>query len=191
LKAVMNGRYDPKLQRQAGPVLAAARNARKVKNWKLASMHYDEVINLDAKIFADVAIEQFEMMLIEMGDKAKAYDYARTVLMGQKFASDAGALAELAKRIATDPKIDKANQDLNFALEAAEAAHRLVGDEEPEALATLALVRFARGEIEQAVGLQKQAWFNASPKQKAEFKRTLDSYQNANQRAAAVTKKAS
>ena len=185
LKQVMSGRFDPKLNKQSEPVVQAARSARKVRNWMLASKHYDEVIALDGKIFAPVALEKFDMYLIDMDNREKAYDYARNELMGQKFASDAGALQMLAEKIAIDPKIDHAKRDMDLALEVAEASRRVAGENDAQALATVALVRYHRGEVDQAIELQKQAYFAANPKAKAEFKRKLTDYQEASQRASA------
>lgn len=186
IKQVVTGRFDPQLQKQAEPALSAARSARKVRNWLLAERHYDEVIKLDAAVFATIGLEKFEMLLIDMDNRTKAYDYARTGLMERDFASDAGALQMLAEKIATDPKIDQAKRDMDLALEAAEAARRIAGSSDPKALASLAKIRFARGEVDQAIELQKQAYFVASPKVKPEYKRTLADYQSAAQRQSSL-----
>ena len=191
LTQVMTGRFDPKLQKQAEPALQAARSARKIRNWMLASKHYEDVLALDAAVFASVGLEKFEMLLVDMDDRAKAYDFARNTLMGQKFASDAGALQMLAEKIATDPKIDQPKRDMDLALEAAEAGRRLAGAQDPRALAGVALIRYYRGELDQAIELQKQAYFAASPKSKPEFKRALSTYQEASQRASAMVPKPS
>jgi thiol-disulfide isomerase/thioredoxin len=185
LKQVMTGRFDPKLNKQAEPVLQAARSARKVRNWLLAAKHYDDVVALDAKIFAPVALEKFEMYLIDMDNRERAYDYARNELLGQKLASDAGALQMLAEKIATDSKIDHVKRDMDLALEVAEAARRVAGNNDAKALSVVATVRFHRGEVDQAIELQKQAYFAASPKVKGEYRRTLTTYQEAAQRASA------
>jgi thiol-disulfide isomerase/thioredoxin len=184
LRQVISGRFDPKLQNQASPALKQARDARKVRNWRLASMHFDEVLVLDPGIFANAGLENYEMMLVDMDSKDAANTYARNELMNKHFASDAGALQQLAEKIAADPKIDASKRDMDLALEAAQAARRLAGDTNPQALATEANIRYLRGETAQAVDLQKQAYFNASPKKKPEYKRMLTTYQEAGERAA-------
>lgn len=191
IKQVISGRFDAKLSKQAEPLIQAARSARKVRNWLLASKHYDEVIALDATVFAPVAIEKFEMFLIDMDNRDKAYDYARHTLLGQKLASDASALQMLAEKIATDPKIDQAKRDMDLALEIAEAARRVAGANDAKALAVVAMIRFHRGEVDQAIELQKQAYFMAPPKIKPEFRRQLTTYQEAAQRASAGLNKPS
>jgi hypothetical protein len=123
------------------------------------------------------------MSLVDMDDRAQAYDYARNTLMGQTFASDSGALQMLAQKIATDPKIDQPKRDLDLALEAAEAGRRLAGEHDAKAMAVIAMVRFTRGEVDQAIELQKLAYFTAPPRSKAEYKRVLATYQDAAHRA--------
>lgn len=189
VKSVLSGRYDPQLQSQGGPIISAAKSARKIRNWKVASKHYDDVLALDSHIFASVGLEKFEMLLVDMNDREQAYEYARNGLMGKLYAADAQSLQMLAEKIAADPKIEQSKRDMDLALEAAEAARRIAGDGDAAALATLAKVRFHRGEIDQAVTLQKQAYFNATPKRKAEYKRVLSQYQGAGERASLNMKK--
>jgi thiol-disulfide isomerase/thioredoxin len=186
LKSVMTGRFDAALQRQADPHLNAARNARKLKNWRNASKYYEDVIKLDSEVFAVVALEKFEMILNDMDDKTQAYEYARNTLMNQHFTSDAGALQMLATKISNDPKIDQSKRDLDAALEIAQASQRVAGTTDPAALASVALVRYTRGEVDQAIELQKQAYFNAPSKRKSEYKRVLSIYQGASERSAAL-----
>ena len=188
LKRVMSGRFDSKLEKQAQPSIAAAESARKSKNWRMASKHFDDVVALDAGVFASVALQKFEMLLVDMDDQKAAYDYARNNLLGQLFASDAGALQMLADKIATDSKIDQPKRDMDLALEAAEAARRIAGENDPNALAVVAMVRFNRGEMDQAINLQRQAYIIASPKTKPEYKRVLNTYQAAADRNASLTR---
>ncbi len=186
LKRVMSGRYDPKLEKLAAPGIAGATSARKVKNWRMANKHYDEVVALDASVFAAVALDKFDMLLLDMDDQKAAYEYAK-VLMDEKFANDAGALQMLADTIATDPAItDPAKRNLDMALEAAQAAAKLNGEDTPEGLAGVAKIRYARGETAQAIDLQKQAYFKATPKNKPEYKRQLEIYQQNAERQAGM-----
>jgi alkyl hydroperoxide reductase subunit AhpC len=179
LVKVLEGRYDPRLEREAEPRLTAARGARKTRTWRMAFKHYDDVIELSHTVFAEIALERFDMMLVDMEDREEAYKYAREKLMGEFFASDPGALAMLAEKIATDPKLDKEDRDLDVALEAAQTAMNLASQREPEAYATLAMVHYHRGELDQAIKLQKKAYFIAKPKRKPRYKRVLEAYQGA------------
>jgi thiol-disulfide isomerase/thioredoxin len=184
LKRVMSGRYDPKLEKAAVPALRGAANARKARDWRLANKYYDEVVALDPAVFAAVALDKFEMLLIDKDDPKAASDYARK-LMNEEFANDGEALQMLAEKIALDPKVaDKSKRDLDLALEISEAARKVIGNDDPTALAGVALIRYNRGEIDQAIELQKQAYFNAVPKAKPAFKRQLEIYQQQGQRQA-------
>lgn len=180
LGKVVSRRYDPVLQKKAQPQLDAARRARKVKNYKMAEKAYDAVIAMDAQVFAPVALERFEMMVVDMDDKDGAYGYAREVLIGGLFANDAGALRMLAEKIVD---LDRA-EDLDVALAAAEKSLSIGGPHDPEALATAALVRFRRGERNEAIDLQTQAYFLARPEVKPQYKRVLDGYRAPSARAA-------
>lgn len=185
LAGVISGRYDPELQAQAAPILRTARQSRNMRNWRMALQHYDQVIELDQRIFADIAVERFVMMLLDMKATEQAYDYARKQLVEGVFASDAGALRMLAYQISTNPKIDQEDRDLDLALEAATLALAMDGDRDPAALSTAALVHYHRGEIDQAIRLQSQAYFLARPNAKAGYKRVLASYREAAMRSSA------
>ncbi|MHC4129978.1 MAG: TlpA family protein disulfide reductase [Planctomycetota bacterium] len=183
LASVMSGRFDPALQKQAAPILKSARRARTVRNWRMALRHYDQVIEMDAMVFADVAIERFSMILLDMKDSDEAYEYARSGLIDGKFAKDSGALRMLAEEIATNPDIERAGRDLEVAMVAADKSLQLEGRRDPESLAAVALVHYHRGEIQEAVQLQTRAYFLARPEVKAGFKRVLGSYRDAADRA--------
>jgi thiol-disulfide isomerase/thioredoxin len=183
LRSVVSGRYDPALQTQAEPILQSARRARQVRNWRMAQRHYDEVIELNSMVFADVAIERFSMVLLDMKDPSQAYQYARGDLIDQKFAKDAGALRMLAEVIVGHPDIAPDDRDLELAMAAAEQSLTLEGARHPESLSVAALVHYHRGEIDEAVELQTRAYFLAEPKAKAGYKRVLASYRDAADRA--------
>ena len=182
LEKVIRGRYDPALLEQAAPMLAAARRARTVKNWRMASRHFDEVIRLDGRVFAEVALERFEMMIVDMKDPAAAYAYAEGELIGGLFRKDADALRQLAGTIARNPKIKKEHRDLVVAERAAARALKISDSDDPKSLATLALVNFHQGRIDAAIDLQSQAYFVAPPRKKPAYKRVLISYRNAEAR---------
>lgn len=185
LSRVMSGRYNPKLIKDAKPILRAARSKRKVKDWRMAIMHYDKVIALDSRVFADVAIEKFELLLVDMDDQDKAYDYAERMIR-EMYGSDAGALQMLAKDITLNPMYstdpDNDLRDMDVALNAAEASLRVSGKDNPVALGVLALVHFHRQELKKAIDLQFQAYRIVDTRHKPEYKRVLNTYQQAKKR---------
>ena len=127
------------------------------------------------------------MLLDDMDEREKAYRFAQQGLIADLFSNDPGALQMLAVKIATDPKFaadpDRELQDMDVALEAAEASLRVAGRDDPESLATLALVYYHLQDVQQAIDLQTQAYFIASPKHKPRYKRVLGSYQQGVDRA--------
>ena len=179
LGRIIDQRYNPRLEEEAGPTLNAAKQARDRRDWRMAERHYDKVIELDDRVFAEVALDKFEMLLVDMDDRERAYEYAKT-LVTERFNDDGGALGMLAEKIATDPDFTDEMRDLDFALNAAKLGRTRVNPmQEPLALSKIALVHFHRGEIEPALKNQRQAYFRAQPRYKAEMRRVLRDYQEA------------
>ncbi len=185
LAKVVDGRYDPQLAARARPDLRAARRNRSLSQWREAKRHYDTVIRMDPHVFADIALERAEMVLIDMKDPEQAYDYVKNDLMGNLFRADAGALRMLAEKIANDPhpELTEEIRDRDLALTAAKQALLVSGKDDPRSLATLGLVYYSRQELDQAVDYQFNAWRVAHPTRKPEYQRTLRVYQAAQRRA--------
>jgi peroxiredoxin len=186
LVQVMTGRYDPKIQAEAQPMLDQARRARKQKNWRMATKGYDQVITMNARVFSMIALEQFEMLLVDMDEYDLAYDYAGDELIDRLFAADAGALRMLAVKISEDPVLTSDQRDLEMAALAAERSLELAGRRDADALACAAGVHFHRGEYLEAIRLQTQAYFNARPVDKAAHKELLNGYRKGSRAASSV-----
>lgn len=184
--ATLLGKYDPKKEAAAAPALAAADRAIQYRNWRDAYKHMDEVVALDPSLFSDVARRRFETMMVEEKNEAGAYAYARTLL--DLHSNDPLSLGLMGVDIASNPKYADSSRNYDLALEFAEAARRGAGERNPAALHVLALVQFHRGEFEEAVENQMQAWMIAEPADKAEFRRALDRYRGAAEKAAASAK---
>ncbi|MEE8458889.1 MAG: redoxin domain-containing protein [Phycisphaerales bacterium] len=186
LVQVMSGRYDPKIQAEAQPKLDRARRSRKQKNWRMANKWYDEVIAMNARVFSVIALEQFEMLLADMDEYDLAYDYARDQLIDRLFAADAVALQMLAVKISEDPVLGADQRDLDVAALAAERSLELAGRRNADALACAAGVHFHRGEYQEAIRLQTQAYFNARPLEKAAHKGLLNGYRKGSKAASSL-----
>ena len=183
LRKVLTGRYDPKLQAQAERPLEAARGARKARNWRQALKGYDEIIALKPAVFVETALERFDMLLVDMNDRDAAYTYLSEDLIEKQYKGDAGALKLIAEHITSSTTLQPEHRDLDVALVAAEAAAEKFGPRSPEALAVVADVRFHRGEIAEAIDLQKRAWMMARPHEKDGYRRSLDRFNDAKARA--------
>jgi tetratricopeptide (TPR) repeat protein len=188
LVQVMSGRYDPTIQADAQPRLDQARRSRKQKNWRMATKAYDQVIAMNARVFAMVALEQFEMLLVDMDEYDMAYDYAGDQLIDRLFADDAGALRMLAVKITEDPALRADQRDLDIAALAADRSLEMAGRRNADALACAAGVHFHRGEYQEAIRLQTQAYFNARPVEKAAHKGLLDGYRKGSKASSSVQK---
>jgi len=120
------------------------------------------------------------MLLAKAGPKEKAAAYGREIV--------AGPLAKLPKALhllawgIVDPKREtaRADRDLELALLAAQRADELTQHKDASILDTLARVRFWKGELDQAIALQKEALAVAADSgQKAEIEATLAEYEKA------------
>jgi len=186
LKQVMEGRYDAIMNEKAVPMIRAAENARKVRNWRMCHKLYDDVIKVDPFVFALYAMEKYEIMLMDQDDPEEASKYAQTLLT--EYADDPAFLADFSKKIATDPDISNAKRDLEFAMQSAELAAKQINPEDPDRYALLALIHYHNGRYQQAIQLQKKAYFSALPEEKEHYQRTLRNYQKAAQRESARVK---
>lgn len=182
---VVRGRYDARLMTQARPHIQAATSARKVKNWQLANKHLRDIYALDQHVFAELLLEQFEMLIVDQENPTAAYQFARSSIMEDRGPADPELMTWLARKIIQDPKIASEHRDFDVAMEAAQVAMQYARPDDPAPRSTMATVLFHQGELEKAVAMQTEAWMIAPPKQKAGYKRVLDSYHQAASRSAA------
>lgn len=166
----LTGRYNPDLNKRAEPLLRAAKDAVRIKNFKDAWKHYDDVIALDPKVFGAVSVLKYKTMLLDAKDPTGANAWGLQVCSASS--ADAVTLAELATLIVTDSAI--AQPDYTLAETAANAA--LKAAPSPASKALLAEVNFKAGDAEKAAALQFEAWMAADPSEKAAFKSVLDQY---------------
>lgn len=170
---VLSGRYNPTLTRQAQPMLKAASDAARIKNFKDAYKHLDDVIALDPKVFGDVAVRKYKTMLVDAKDAEGAKAWGRKV--ASDYAQDPVTMSELVTLILTDD--DVATRDYELAETLANAVRRAAPGAESDAL--LAQVYFEMGRLNDASERQYEAWMASSPEDKADFKRVLDKYKKA------------
>lgn len=181
---LLAGKYNPALEKKAAPVLAAAERSARQKNYREAYGHFDKVIEMDPQLFSGVVLRRYELMLT--GEKnvegARAYLAER---IATNYAGDPTTLAEFADALVNDP--DLVPRDLVLA-QAAAAAMLAAAPERPEALAAVAMVQFANGEIDEAIENQQQAWMLAPPSEKADYRRVLDNYRSAATRRSSINR---
>ena len=179
LTKIIDGRYNQKLMNQAAGHLQAIEKYRKMKNWQQYDDVTAEVIQRDPRIFYFLILERFQVFMNEQKDPAKAYEYAREVI--ESYPDDPELLSWLGEMIAFDPEIPDAQRNLDVALAAATAARVNGRPNDPRWVMGEAMVRFQRGEVDDAVALQEKAYFMAPPRKKAEYQPKLDEFRRKQQ----------
>ncbi len=135
----------------------------------------DHLLRLDDQRYGRLAALKLRALLDGRRDARAAVEFAREMLAG-RLREDATALDALAWAL-----VDHA-PSRDVALELAVQANELAEGEDPRILDTLARIRFDRGEVEEAVRLQKRAIERAGPTPGAlatRLKDTLAKYETA------------
>ncbi len=182
LPLVVAGRYDAVKMMQASPMLEGARKNASLRNWTQSDDYYGDAVNLDKKVFAEVYLEWFKTRLLKRGDKQAAYDWARGVIK-DRASEDPELAVWFAQLVAIDPEIPEDRRDLDFALFAAkEGAKHASRDDDPTYSASQALVHYHRGELNEAIALQRQAYFDAMAHEKPTHEQILINYRDKQQK---------
>ena len=185
LHLVMTGRYDLQKSEKAQPAIDGAKQYRKLNSWAEAEKHYNQAIGVDQFVFANLYLELFEMLLLEQGDTAGAYKLVADVML-TRGSDDPELLTWLAKMIATDDRITGSKRRMDVAMSLAQTAQSFARKKtDPLYLSTIALVHFGNENMDAAIKWQREAYFSAKEKEKAEYKFTLDRYKRRQQRASA------
>ena len=176
LAKVADGRYDPKLEEAAQPLMRQVEYSRKMEDWPVCERYLDEIIDLDPYIFNNVAIKKFRILLMDKKNTDEAIAYVKNELM-LKYADDGETMSELAELILTDAEILRTDEARlkPLALELATAG--VTKDEvHVDQMRILGMALHRNGNTEEAIRVQEKAYFMADPSLKPEFKRILDSY---------------
>jgi len=176
VKAVISGRYDPKLMAEAEPIMKQVDYSRKMRDWKVCYRYLDQIIEKSPRVFNDEALLKFRIMVLEQNAPQEAVAYGRTEY-ARWYAEDADALDRLATLILTDERILKSDEQnmKALALELADSAYNLARTD-PETMSVLAMAQYHNGNFDEAVTLARKAYLTAEPESKERFKRQLDSY---------------
>ncbi len=175
LDQVMSGRYNKQKQAAAASTIAPARRNAKGPSWEAAKRLYSEVLAVDKMIFAELYLEQFEMLLLKKRDTNAAYEFAMQIIK-TRGEEDPELLLWLADAI-IDPELQPAQRRMPVAIQAAEAALKHAKQKnDPKYLAALAKIKFHNGDLEDAIEYQRLAYFSANEKKKDVYKRGLDGY---------------
>lgn len=171
----MTGRYNPELMAKAQPVLEAADDAMKLRNFRDAVRHLDAVIAIDSQVFGAVAVRKYVETLSVIKDSKAARSWGEEML--SKYASDVVTLNELCSTILYSDEIK--DRDYDLAAKAVDAIGKTVPTTNLIYLRLRAAVLAAEGRFDEAQEFQYQAWMSAPPELKGDYKKFLDDYRKA------------
>ena len=176
LEKVVLGRYDHKSFEKAKRHLQEVKRARSLKNWDQYYKLSNDVLEIDRRIFYTIYIERFDVELMDRNNPQKAYADAQALIVER--ADDPEMLGWLGLHIATDPSIPDEKRNLDVALQLTKAARLTGGMRKPMLMALEARVLLERGEIAEAVALQRDAYRTASTGRKEAYKRVYQEYRS-------------
>tara|TARA_B100000959_G_scaffold286944_1_gene368201 strand:+ start:575 stop:1627 length:1053 start_codon:yes stop_codon:yes gene_type:complete len=183
LGLVMAGRYDLKKQSSAKPSINAAESFRAGNSWAEAQKAYENAIEIDKMVFADLYIELIKMLLVDKNDPTAAYAYIAE-LISSRGSEDPELLTWIARYIAEDEDIPEQNRQIDVAMAAAKSALSFATRKtDPKYLSTIAFVHFNNNNLDKAIEWQRKSYYSARENKKADEKRILESYKSKQQRA--------
>lgn len=169
-------RRRAELEARAEPLIRRFQERSESGEHKSAISAADELVALDPAHFGEYAWLKFQIMAFALKDSAGAYAYAREAIEGP-LKDNPDALESLAWTILDDARLEQ--RDLSVARAAAERAEQVGGGKRPRAIAALAKVAAAEGDIARAVELQARALeLTTSRPMKDDFQRMLDEYKS-------------
>ncbi len=169
------GRYNPALFSKAEPLLDAAREALKLRNFRDAYRHYDDILTIDQSIFGSVACMKYESMIHDAKDAAGARAWGERML--SRYSTDWVTLFELANTILKSDKIRE--RDFELATQVVDRLVALVPPGNSGAKRLQAELAAAQGRFDEAQEYQYEAWLSATPEDKADQRKLLDEYRRA------------
>jgi thiol-disulfide isomerase/thioredoxin len=172
LSIAMTGRYNPELMGKANPILQAADDAMKLRNFRDGIRHMDSVIALDAQVFGAVAVQKYVETLSVVKDGKAARAWGDEMLA--KYSSDVFTLTELCATILYSDEIK--DRDYELANKAVEAIGKAVPSTDLGYLRLRAALLAAEGKFDEAQEFQMQAWMAAPTELKGDYKKFLDEY---------------
>ncbi|MCI0365088.1 MAG: redoxin domain-containing protein [Phycisphaerales bacterium] len=153
----------------------ALKSAIKANDVEAATKALDAMIALDRNPNGP-ALRKFKVLLCDFDDAEKAYAYGEEYTKANW--DDGRLLNAVAWFVVDDQKVH--NRDLDFALKVARRANETTGEEDAAILDTLARVYFEKGDLTNAVKIQRQAVERAQNDAMAqELKETLKKYEEA------------
>jgi thiol-disulfide isomerase/thioredoxin len=176
LGKVVRGRYDHVSMQKAKNYLSEIERARKMNNWDQYYTLSDKVIEIDPLVFYYLHMDRFDVELMDRDNSDKAYQNA--IAMSVNRQDDPELLSWMAEHIALSPSIPDDKRNLDVALALVKSARNAGGTKDTAMMVSEAKIRMARGEVDQAVKLQRKASWSAPESRKDEYERLYQEYKS-------------
>lgn len=177
-KAQAEAERQRQVQAQAEPLIMAYRQAVDAGDVPAQLKAIDDLLALDAEMFAGLQQQKLQILLMVQKDYEKGYALAEQLIDGQ-FKDHAQALNGIAWMILTE--IPSAERNEQIALRAASRANELTKSEDPSILDTLAKAYYESGDVEKALHYQEIAVQKAEghPEMLPDLQQRLEEYRAA------------
>lgn len=177
-KAQAEAERERQVQAQAEPLIMAYRQAVDAGDVPAQLKAIDDLLALDAEMFAGLQQQKLQILLMVQKDYEKGYALAEQLIDGQ-FKDHAQALNGIAWMILTQTPSAERNEEI--ALRAAARANELTKGEDPSILDTLAKAYYESGDVEKALQYQEVAVQKAEghPEMLPDLQQRLEEYRAA------------
>lgn len=144
------------VQDKAKPIFARMSEAYMSQKWDDLFAAMDELKKLDAKMFALMDAQKFQLLLTELHQYDRAYAMKEELLANKEIMKSAESTNAIAWSV-VDPGNDVTQRNVEFALSFAQKAVELSEEKDPAIIDTLARVYWVKGDKAKAVELQEKA----------------------------------
>jgi len=169
------GRYNPVLFAKAEPLYRAAGDALKLRNFRDAYKHYDDIIGIDQTIFGSIACIKYESLIHDAKDPAGARAWGEEML--DRYRGDFVTLLQFSTTILKSDKIRE--RDFELAGRAVEQLVSVLPAGNVLSKRMQAELLASQGRFDEAQEFQYEAWMAADPSEKADQRKLLDEYRRA------------
>lgn len=132
---------------------ATLRRCQDAADWQPLFDLFDQVVEQIPERAGTFQVERFGAMIGPANRVDPGYVFGRSLM--QQYASDGRVLRALARSVLTNTSVRR--RDVEFAMQAAQAADALAKGEDPKALEVLGLAWFAKGDRDRAIDCVERA----------------------------------
>lgn len=146
------------------------RSCQNASDWKPIFDLFDQIVEQVPERASTFQVERFGVMIGPADRVDEGYAFGRSLM--RQFAGDGRVLRALARSVLTNVGVRR--RDVEFAMEAAQAADALAEGRDPKALEVLGLAWFAKGDRDKAIDcVERAAKIETERKFQKQYERTL------------------